>query len=114
MKIPAVFPVLPSAHSPACSFHRLNLSPAPCFINSAMNTLTIESLKQRSHVANSQCPVETDALNVGLSIVLRGSGSYDEPEDNGVSQRADGREKRETRGKNLVGWFNGSLLKIKL
>lgn len=94
MKIPAVFSVLPNAHSPACSFHRLNLSPAPCFINSAMNTLTIESLKQRSHVANSQCPLETNTLNVGLSIVWHGSGSYDEPEDNGVSQKADGREAR--------------------
>lgn len=36
-------------------FHRLNLSPAPCFINSAMNILNIESLEQRPHVANCQC-----------------------------------------------------------
>lgn len=103
MKIPAVFSVLPNAHSPACSFHRLNLSPAPCFINSAMNTLTIESLKQRSHVANSQCPLETNALNVGLSIVWHGSGSYDEPEDNGVSQKADGREAGGEQGKKSGG-----------
>lgn len=68
-----------------------------------MNTLTIESLKQRSHVANSQCPIETNALNVGLSIVLHGSGSYDEPEDNGVSQKAEGREGGKTSGKKSGG-----------
>lgn len=83
MKIPAVFSVLPNAHSPARSLRRLNLSPAPHFINSAMNTLTIESLKQRSHVTNSHCLIESKDLNVGLSIVLHRSG----PEDNGVSQR---------------------------
>jgi mannitol-specific phosphotransferase system IIBC component len=80
MKIPAVFSVLPNAHSPACSFHRLDLSPAPCFINSAINTLTIEPLKQRSHVANSQCLIETKAVSVVLSMVLHKSGPDDEPE----------------------------------
>lgn len=43
---------------------------------------------------------------MGLSIALRGSGPDEEPEDNEVSQNADGRDRKKRKEKISGGWFN--------
>lgn len=82
-------------------FHKLNLSPDPCFINSIMNIVNIESLGQRPHVTNSQSFSQARALIIGLSAVWEETGTENEHEDNRVKQERRTGERRKGKRRTL-------------
>ena len=75
-------------------FHKLNLSPDPCFINSIMNTFNIESLGQSPHVTNSQSLSQARDLIIGLSAVSEETGTDNKHKDNRVKQERRTGERR--------------------